>query len=117
MPPDVAAPSESDEAAELFALVADAVADRRPPSRLLAHLHAFDAAGDADAAARGVALFESLHYRLPAFADDDLPLVASRLYARAGQPDVALLLAGLAVQLRPEHEPARAALSRLSKTP
>jgi len=112
MPPDVAAPSESDEAAELFALVADAVADRRPPSRLLAHLHAFDAAGDADAAARGVALFESLHYRLPAFADDDLPLVASRLYARAGQPDVALLLAGLAVQLRPEHEPARAALSR-----
>ena len=97
----------------LAALVAEVVADPRPPSRLLARLLAFEvqaAAGDDAAAALGAALFESIHYRLPAFPDDELPLVASRLYAADGRDDAAFLLAGLAAQLRPRHEPTLAAL-------
>ena len=108
-----AAPPETDAPDRLVALVADTVADPRPPARLLARLQALDAAADAGSAALGVALFESIHYRLPMFADDEVPLVASRLYGRAGDPGVALLLAGLAVQLRPGHGPALAALHAL----
>jgi len=91
------------------ALLADLVADPRPPARLLAELQRLDAAADEASAARGVAVFESLHYRLPPFASDDVPLVASRLYARLGRTDAATLLAGLGLQLRPKHEAARAA--------
>ena len=90
-------------------LLADLVADPRPPTRLVEQLLAIDAAGDSAAAAAGVALFESLHYRLPAFSSDDLPSAASRLYARLGRADAALLLAGLALQLRPVHAPTVAA--------
>lgn len=103
-PPDVV------PADRLAALVAEVAGDPRPPSRLLHHLHLLDAAADAEAAELGCALFESIHYRLPALADDEMPLLASALYARCGQDDVAFVLAGLAVQLRPEHEPFQAAL-------
>ena len=103
----------NDASDRLAALVADTVADPRPPARLLARLEALDAAGDVGSARAGVDLFESVHYRLPMFADDEVPLVASRLYERGGQAGVALLLAGLAVQLRPRHGPALAALRAL----
>jgi len=108
-----AAPPDTAAAERLAALVADAVADARPPTRLLARLQALDAAGDVASAALGTSLFESIHYRLPAFSDDELPAVASRLYARCGRTEAALLLAGLAVQLRPRHEPMLIALQDL----
>jgi hypothetical protein len=109
MPP-VDAPPFPFAADRLSALVAEAAADPRPPARLLARLRALDAEATAEAASLGAALFESIHYRLPAFPDDDLPLLASRLFARAGHEDAAFLLAGLAVQLRPRHESAEAEL-------
>ncbi len=93
--------------------LADLVADPRPPARLLTRLESLDATGDEASAALGASLFESLHYRLPAFSDDVLPSVASRLYARLGRADAALLLAGLAAQLRPQHAPTLDALETL----
>jgi tetratricopeptide (TPR) repeat protein len=107
------APPDLDALGGGVTLLAEIVADPRPPTRLLAALRAFAAAGDANAAVRGVALFESIHYRLPAFADDELPGVASALYDRAGNFAMALLLAGLAVQLRPRDTPAQEALRAL----
>jgi hypothetical protein len=92
-----------------FADLADIVADPRPPRRLLARLRALDEGGGEQDAAFGCALFETIHYRLPAFADDALPGVAARLYARAGRADAARLLAGLAAQLRPQDDAAPAA--------
>lgn len=83
------------------ALVGEVASDRRPASALRERLVALDTAGDAASAVLGTKLFESIFYRLPAFPDDRLPAVASRLFARAGHPDVAFLLAGLAVQLEP----------------
>jgi hypothetical protein len=93
--------------------LADLVADPRPPARLVACLESLNASGDDASATLGTSLFESLHYRLPAFSDDALPCVASRLYARLGRADAALLLAGLAVQLRPHHAPTLAHLAAL----
>jgi hypothetical protein len=97
-------------------MLADLVADPRPPARMLARLQALDAAGDEASAALGASLFESIHYRLPAFSDDELPAAASRLYGRLGRADAALLLAGLAVQLRPYDAPALAHLEALRAT-
>jgi capsular polysaccharide biosynthesis protein len=100
-------------AARLTALVAETAADRRPARALVRQLRRLDAAGDAASAGLATALFESLHYRLPAFSDDDLPGFACRLYARTGRPDAAMLLAGLAVQLRPTDSDLRATQAAL----
>jgi hypothetical protein len=80
------------------ALVAAIAADPHPAVALRREMEQLGRNGGAAEAAE---LFESVHYRLPPFADDRLPLVAAELYHRLGRADAALLLAGLAVQLQP----------------
>lgn len=92
--------SEAAPAGPLPALVGEVAAANRPASALRQSLQALDIVGDAASAKLGTTLFESIFYRLPAFPDDDLPAVASRLYARTGRADAAFLLAGLAAQCR-----------------
>ncbi len=77
-------------------------AARRPAAALRQRMEALELDASPGAAATAVALFESVFWRLPPFADDLLPLVAAACYARLGRDDPAFLLAGLAAQWRPE---------------
>jgi tetratricopeptide (TPR) repeat protein len=66
-----------------------------------------------EADARAAALFESVFYQLPPFADPHLPAEAARCYARLGCADAALLLGGLAIQMQPDDPSLRDAYLRL----
>lgn len=84
----------------IAAALADIEASRHPLPALLSRLGAAVAAGDADSAALGVALLESVWHTLSPFPDAALLDAAARLYARLGRDDGALLLGGLAAQAR-----------------
>jgi len=113
----IAAPPADPAAADrLAALVAEAVADARPPrapGRGLACRRwtrpAIRASGSL-----GTALFESVHYRLPAFSDDGScrPWPAGFTPA-PGRPRRRCCWPGSRVQLQPRHESARTALHDL----
>lgn len=80
------------------ALVATVMADRVPARALRDQIEALALDGTPAAASRAAALFESLFYRLPPFADARLPAVAAQAYRALGRADAARLLEGLAAQ-------------------
>ncbi len=76
-------------------LVATVLADRAPARALRDQIEALLLDGTDAARAEGAALFESVFWRLPPFADARLPAIA----AQAFRGNVARLLEGLAAQL------------------
>lgn len=82
------------------ALVATVLADRRPARALRDQIEALSLDGTAAADAAAAALFESVFYRLPPFADERLPAIAADVFHRLGRDDAARLLEGLAAQMR-----------------
>lgn len=85
---------------DALSLLAEVVGARQPAQALRHCLGRLLAAGGTEAAAAGVALFESVWHTLPPFEDDRIPQVAADLYARCGERDGAFLMAGLAAQLQ-----------------
>ncbi len=81
------------------ALVATVLADRAPARALRDQVEALSLDGSDAAAAQAVALFESVFYRLPPFADDRLPAVAAEAFRTLRRDHVASLLQGLAAQM------------------
>lgn len=96
------------------ALVATVLADRAPARALRDQVEALWLDGTPAALAEGAALFESVFWRLPPFADDRLPLVAAAVHDALGRTQAARLLDGLAAQLRaplpPPPDPEAAAI-------
>ena len=79
-------------------LVATVLADRAPARALRDQIEALTLEGSAVAAGRAVALFESVFYRLPPFADPRLPAVAAIAFRQLGREDAARLCEGIAAQ-------------------
>jgi capsular polysaccharide biosynthesis protein len=82
------------------ALLSEIVTARQPAQALRHTLERLLADTCPEAAHAGAALFESVWYTLPPFEDDGIAEAAAQLYRRAGRPDGAFLMAGLAAQLR-----------------
>jgi capsular polysaccharide biosynthesis protein/tetratricopeptide (TPR) repeat protein len=77
------------------ALVATVLAERRPARALADRMRLL-----VDDPVRAAALFDSVFYRLPPYAEGDLPAAAAEVMRRVGRSDAALLLDGLAAQMQ-----------------